>query len=109
MEKNRILELALKELERQKAVISSDIEAIRSQLKETASQSAQKGPKSAAVGKAQSQRMKKYWAAKSKAAKKAPPAKPKGRAKTEAEKKALSLKMKEVWRNKKAEAAKKKK
>jgi hypothetical protein len=124
MDKNRILELAIEELERQRAAVLAEIESIRSQLNEKASRpagkvkaairTARKGPKSAAARKAQSQRMKQYWAvrkakaAKLKAVKKAPPAKAKTRAKTEAEKKALSLKMKEVWKKRKAEAAKKK-
>ena len=119
------MELAIKELERQKAAISVEIETIDSQLKGSASRAAKKAKavsaptgrinrKTAAARKAQSLRMKEYWAAKrakaakSKAVKKTPPASGKGRPKTEAEKKALSLKMKEVWKKRKAEEAKKK-
>jgi hypothetical protein len=49
--------------------------------------------------------MKAYWAAKRAA--KIPPAGGKGRLKSAAEKKALSLKMKQVWKKRRAEAAKK--
>jgi hypothetical protein len=122
MERNRILELALEELERQKAAVLAEIETINAELKKAGPQPAKKAKtvtartgrksaKTAAARKAQSQRMKKYWAvkkAKSAAAKKAAAARPKARAKTAAEKKALSLKMKEIWKKRKAEAAKKK-
>jgi hypothetical protein len=108
MENNRILELAIQELERRRAALSTEIETLRSEMKGTDVRSRMKGLKSESARKAQSERMKKYWAAKSKAVKKAPPGKAKARAKTAAEKKALSLKMKAVWRKRKAEAAKKK-
>jgi hypothetical protein len=87
MEHNRILELAINDLERQKAAISAEIETIRSQLKGSASRAAKKAK---AVG-APTGRISR-----------------KTRPKTEAEKKALSLKMKQVWKKRKAEAAKKK-
>jgi hypothetical protein len=131
MEKNRILELAIEALERKKAKIDAEIESLRSEIKGqattpgkkiTSAKPAIKPGKSAAERKAQSERMKKIWAKrKSKAGKgkgkekaKASAAKPAKtkvastiRPKTAAEKKALSLKMKEVWKKKKAEAAQK--
>ena len=125
MDRNRVLELAVEELERQKEVILAEIEAIRSELKGTPSRTPKtskavgartkrKRTKTAAARKAQSQKMKRYWAAKragkaksSKAAK--PATKAKARTKTMAEKRALSLKMKEVWKKRKMQAAKKKK
>ena len=123
MERKRLLELAIKELERQKAEIAAEIQIARSELDETGknptkakSASAKAGithSKTKAANKARSQRMKKYWAAKksgkakSSAKAKTPPVKAKVRKKTEAEKKALSLKMKEVWKKRKAAAGKK--
>jgi len=115
MDKNRILELAIESLERQKAKIDTEIENLRSEIKglkttpikkKTSVKPSNKGGKSAAERKAQSEKMKKVWAAKkSKKAKTKSGAKV--RHKTAAEKKALSLKMKEVWKKRKAEAAKK--
>jgi hypothetical protein len=123
MEKNRILELAIETLERQKSEIDAEIESLRSQMggfKKTspskrvtsAVKVTKKGVKSAAERKAHSQKMKKVWAARKAKKAKAAKAKPvkakagaKVRLKTEAEKKALSLKMKEVWKKRKAEAA----
>ena len=61
-----------------------------------------KAPKKKAVEKKPKAEVKKKAAAKKAASR------PKARAKTEAEKKALSLTMKEVWKKRKAEAAKKK-
>lgn len=127
MDKNRILELAIEALEREKAKINTEIENLRSEIKglrttpikkPASAKPATKRGKSAAERKAQSDKMKRIWAKrKSKAEKgkeKASPAKPakakatsKIRPKTAAEKKALSLKMKEVWKKKKAEAAQK--
>lgn len=139
MDKKRIVELAIEALERQKAVIDSEIESLRSEIdrrgtpapeKRSFTNSKKQRGKSDAERKAHSERMKKIWAernakkvaskapAKSKATIKAKTtvktaaAKPtktkpttKTRPKTEAEKKALSLKMKEIWKKKKAAAA----
>ena len=102
METNRILELAIQELESRRAKLSAEIETLRSELKGTAAQPAKKAAKFAAIRKAQSLRMKNYWAAK-----RAKAAKTKRRTKTAAEKKALSRKMKEIWKKRKASAAKK--
>jgi uncharacterized protein (UPF0335 family) len=116
MDRNRILELAVETLEKQKAGIDAEIETVRAELKGTGSAFVPIGrrrPRSQVERKSQSKRMKQYWAAKrAKAAKpstmkKLPPAIVKRRAKSAAEKKALSLKMKQVWEKKKAEAAKK--
>jgi hypothetical protein len=125
MERNRILELALEELNRQKAGIDKEIESIQSELgimgsavsqeRSIPSTGTRKGRKrTSAQRRAASQRMKKIWAARrrTEAAKKTgvaktPAAKAKVRTRTEAERKALSLKMKQVWRRRRAEAAKK--
>lgn len=125
MDKNRILELAIESLERQKAKIDTEIENLRSEIKgrkttpikkRTSAKPAKKRGKSAAERKALSEKMKKVWAARKsqKAKTKAVTKKPaktkagtKVRRKTAAEKKALSLKMKEVWKKRKAEAAQK--
>jgi len=126
MERNRILELALEELKRRKAGIDADIKAIQAELTGTGSAvrqtpslpSAGKGrgrQRTPAERKAQSLRMKKYWAAKrAQAEKPATPAKTapaaastKPRSMTAARKQALSLKMREVWKRRKAAAAKK--
>ena len=124
MDRNRILELAIETLEKQKAVIDADIESIRAELKEAGSGTARKEKPFAASTrrrrsrkpaehKSQSQRMKNYWAAKKlQAAKpslpaKTSPASVKGKPMSAARKKALSLKMKAVWAKKRAEAAKK--
>ena len=74
MDKNRILELAIETLERQKAEIDAEIEKIRAELKgQTTSVSRKKNsqtmPKkkrsmTAAQRKAHSESMKKYWAQK---------------------------------------------
>ena len=125
MERNRLLQLALEELTRQKAGIDGEIESIRSELRivgsvvrQTRSAPSAGTPrrksKTPAQRRAASLRMKEIWAARKKAeaAKKSgmtktPSAGAKIRHKTQAEKKALSLKMKEVWARKKADAAKK--
>jgi len=122
MDQNRILELAVEALQRQKAGIDAEIETIRAALKGTGSPIARKANTIAAVRgrsrttaerRTQSLRMRQYWAAKrAKAAKSsaaitAPVAGAKPRQKSAAERKALSLKMKQVWKKRKAEAAKK--
>jgi hypothetical protein len=122
MDRNRILELAVETLEKQKAGIDAEIETIRAELRGRGSGTARKVKPAAASTrrrrlrtraerKAHSKRMKKYWAAKRakmvkvSAAKKSSPASKKRRAKIAAEKKALSLKMKQVWAKRKAEDA----
>jgi hypothetical protein len=123
MDRTQLLELALEALEKQKATVSAEIDAIRTQLRGSGSAARKAKPAKARIGrrkpqtvaarKAQSQKMKKYWAekrvaAKKKAVKRTTRAGKKSRAKTAAEKKALSLKMKEIWKKRKAEAAGKK-
>ena len=77
MDRNRILELALETLERQKDVVIAEIETVKAQLKGSGSVSVMKSKPSAAIKskkgitssaarKAHSERMKKYWAAKKK-------------------------------------------
>jgi hypothetical protein len=125
MNRDRILELALEELNRQKAGIDAEIESIQSELRMVGSTvpqgrfipsaGKQKGRKrTAAERRAASLRMKQIWAARRRAqatkkagAAKTPVTKAKVRTRTEAERKALSLKMKQVWRRRRAEAAKK--
>ena len=123
MERNRLLELAVDELKRQKTGIVAEIEIIRSELegtiktaknaKSALTKIGRNRPKTWAERKAQSQKMRKYWAekkagkTKSKAADQNPTAKIKVRTKTDEEKKALSKKMKEVWKKRKAAARKK--
>jgi uncharacterized protein (UPF0335 family) len=116
MDRNRIFELAVETLEKQKAGIDAEIETIRAELKASGSRTARKaGSAVVSIGrrrsrkpaerKSQSQRMKRYWAAKASAAKKSFPASVKRRAKSAAEKRALSLKMKQVWEKRRVEAA----
>ena len=131
MDKNRVYELAIEALERQKAEINSEIEKFKSEIKDlkttptkkrTSAKPEKKRGKSAAERKALSEKMKIVWAArKSKAKKGKEKQKVKAastklarikttskiRPKTEAEKKALSLKMKEVWKKRKAKATQK--
>jgi hypothetical protein len=123
MDRKQLLELAVEELERQKAKVVADIEIVRSELNKTGKNprkakfssigKRRKRIKTQTARKAHSQRMKKYRSvkkvrkAKSSAKAKTPTVKAKARKKTDAEKKALSLKMKEVWKKKKEAAAKK--
>ena len=122
MDTNRIWELAIAELERQRAGIDHKIATIRAELNGTGSAALQKelAPSSGtrrrrtpAERRAQAKRMKEYWAAKKAqdekpaATVKKPPARvTKVRAWTTAEKKALSLKMKEAWKRRAAAARK---
>jgi hypothetical protein len=123
MDQNRILELALEGLQKQKAGIDAEIEAIQAELRGKGSAVRQarlfpsavtgKRKRTPAGRKAQAERMRLYWAEKrAKAAKIAaapktsPSASPKRKAKTAAEKKALSLKMKQIWKKRKAAAGK---
>jgi hypothetical protein len=124
MDRQRVLELALNELQRQRAGIDEEIETLRNELKGTeapiwqmTSAVTRRGRKrTAAERKAQAQRMRKYWAKKkAQTAKLAVAAKTtsaaantKTRSMTAAHKKALSLKMREIWKKRKAAAAAKK-
>ena len=114
MDRNRILELAIEELVKQRDEIDAEIDAIRAELNRTGV-GAQARPAPKPTGRrrsrtpterrAQAQRMREYWAAKKRATKSSP-ARTKARTKSAAQKRALSLKMKEVWKKRKAEAAK---
>jgi hypothetical protein len=125
MDRQRVLELALQELNRQKAGLNEEIEALRNELEGTevairqtpsfTPVGKQRGRmRTAAERKQHSEKMKQYWAAKkgqvakpAAAAKKIPTASAKVRTKTAAQKKALSLAMKKAWaRRKKAAAGK---
>jgi len=111
MEK-RILELALEALQGQIAVVEADIEWVRAQLSGgiRADQPATLTPavrkrrgRTAAQRKAQSEKMKAYWAAKVGAAKKPAPAKPKKGPKRSAASKAQSVRMKAYWAKRRKE------
>jgi hypothetical protein len=115
MDQKRILQLAVEALEIQKAGIDAEIESLRSELGGTGAgitmeaepvviPIGKKPARMLAENRAQSERMKRYWAAKRA---QTSPAGVKGRPKSAAEKKALSLKMKQVWAKRRAEAAKK--
>ena len=122
MERDRLFELALEELNRQSAGIDEEIAALRAELRSTGSAVRQKGlapsagtrrKRTPAQRRAHSERMKQYWARKrAQAAKPAAGSKrpaaagAKVRTWTDAEKKALSLKLKAAWRKRKAAAAK---
>ena len=124
MERNRLLELALEELNRQKAGLNEEIEVLRNELGGTGAAirqrqslppaGKQRGRKrTPAERRAQAQRMREYWAARraqsskpATAAKKIPAAGAKVRTKTAAQKKALSLAMKKAWAKRKAAGAK---
>jgi hypothetical protein len=126
MDRKRVLELAIAELERQRAGIDEEIAAVQAELRGTGSAVRQavsipstgtrgRRQRTPAERKAQAQRMREYWAAKrtkrTQAAKAAPTAKKaagvsaKVRAKTEAQKKALSVAMKKAWAKRKAAGA----
>jgi hypothetical protein len=133
MDRNRILELALESLEKQKTGIELELEMVRAEMNgaksvalETKAVTARTGrrrSRTAAERQAQAKRMREYWAAKKgKAAKPAVQAPKKVKAaaepspvlaknapktKSDAGRKLLSLRMKEVWKKRKAAAAKK--
>jgi hypothetical protein len=124
MDRNRLLELAITELQRQKGKIDEEIAAVKAELGGTRSSVSETTlPTSAgalrkrtsAQRRAQSAKMKKIWAARraqaqkpAVSAKTAPAAASgKTRSMTAARKKALSLKMREVWKKRKTAAAKK--
>jgi hypothetical protein len=109
MDQYRILELALESLEKQKAGIEAEIEAIQADLRGKGAAGFGRGRRrTASERKSHSEAMRAYWAAKKSNAAKVTSA-PKRKAKTAAEKKAISLKMKEAWKKRKAAAAKKSK
>jgi hypothetical protein len=99
MEK-RILELALEALEGQRALLSAEIEMIRTQLDSGAkakpnlknARAGKRKARSAAQRKAQSERMKAYWAARKKAADEQMRSKPKSGQATPANRKGQTRK-----------------
>jgi hypothetical protein len=106
----RILELAVEELERQRAEIIAEIEAIRAELRGSSTTGKAKSeadsrrrPRSAAQKKAQSEKMKVYWAKRLQKAGKKNPSKPK--ANKAAAGKAISSAMRVYWAKRKAESA----
>ncbi len=115
MDRNRILELAIEGLQKQKAGIDAEIDAIRGELHRGRSGAGQAGSSSERTGRkrvrtlaerrAQAQRMREYWAAK-RLAGKTSHARATAKTKSDAQKLALSLKMKEAWKRRKAAAAK---
>jgi len=120
MDKSRILELALETLEKQRTEIEREIEEIR-EFQDGKKRVFARNPEISALvvvtrrsrtpaeRKAQSERMKQYWAQKkAPAASKTAGVRTKVRAWTAAEKKALSLRMKEVWKRRAAAAKKSK-
>lgn len=123
MDYTRTLELALETLEKRRAEVEAEIEEVRELMGGIPRQTITKPvtptlvvvkrrSKTAAERTAQSEAMKKYWAAKKTQVKVSTstqpiPARAKRRPKTAAEKKVLSLKMKEAWARRRAAAAKK--
>lgn len=110
----RILELAIEELKRQKAAIDLELDALRAELggaasagrvKAIATDAVRRRGKSSAARKAQSERMKKYWAErrapKAAVKKAAAPNKKLGKASS----KAISEAMRAYWAKRKAEKA----
>ncbi len=121
MERNRVLELALEALQRQRTGIAEEIEAIRAQL--NGGGSAVQGRRSGAAPKgrmataaqrrAHSRSMKAYWDRKKApalkpaiAVKPAPAVSAKLQLKNEARKKAISASMKRAWVRRKSAAEK---
>jgi hypothetical protein len=122
MERKRLLELALATLEEKRTEIEREIAELREfqdgkkrvfvrAPKKTTIHAVKSRSRTSAERKAQSERMKKIWAARKLASKpavaaKTVPAVKKRKPKTAAQKKALSLKMKQIWAKKKAAAKK---
>lgn len=117
MDRKQVLELALQALQRQKEEIAVEIAAIQDQLSAAGSSIRQtrslpsagtRRRRTLAERKAQSLRMKRYWAAKKRGQITKPatavPKTPisKVRTKTDAEKRMLSLKMKAAWKRRRA-------
>jgi hypothetical protein len=119
MDRHRILELAVEELERQKTAVDAEITAIRAELGETGSKTTENVKLTVAVAgknrrrtpaerEAQSLRLKKYWAAKrAKAAKTKKPNSPKPKLEKAPVGKAISKAMRIYWAKKRAETANK--
>ena len=115
MDRHRLLELAVEELERQKAGVEAEIETVRAQLrgsgiprkaKPVASRIAKRRSRTRAQRKAQGQRMREYWAAKrSKAAKVKKTIPPNPKPGKTAVSKAISDAMRAYWAKRKAKAA----
>ena len=110
--RNRILELAVEELERQKAGVEVEIEAVRAELrgsetpgksKSAATTISKRRPRTPAQRRAHSQRLRKYWAAKKtgEAKVKTPTPKPEKTAVS----KAISAAMRASWAKRKAKPA----
>ncbi len=109
----RLLELALEALIHEKAGIELEIAALKSELEgETVIKLAtpparRRGKRTAAERRAQSERMRAYWAAKrnARATEKAPP-RPKPGPQSAAARAAVSKRMKAYWKKRKAGATK---
>lgn len=111
MDQSRILELAIQELERQKTAVAAEIEAISAELRETGTNRraslaiaavAGKRRRTPAERKAQSEKMRKIWAARRQhaaAATAKPIADKSGASKSRSEA------MKAAWAKRKAQAA----
>ena len=123
MDRKRLVELSIEALENKKTEIDAEIKALRKELGNSGSTTRQfefpmtrgvrrRRVRTAAERRAQSLRMREYWAnrrsngAKASAAPRKPAA-GKVRVWTDAEKKALALRMREVWKKRKSEASKK--
>jgi hypothetical protein len=120
MDRFRVLELALQELNRQRAGINEEIAALRQELNSAPqtrtllSSVRKRGRKrTTAERKAHSLAMKQYWAARKAHAKKPAagstpitPASAKVKTKDEARSKAISAAMKKAWAKRRATAAK---
>lgn len=114
----RILELALEALHERMAAIDAEIQSIQTQLRGGASPrtvapaAGKRRTRTAAQRKAQSEKMKKIWAAKkgkpakAQAAKKPTPAKQKRGPQSAAARKAVSERMKAYWAKRKAAKSK---
>jgi hypothetical protein len=108
MDQKQLLELAITELERQKTAVDMEIEAIHAELKGAGAPQAVRpvsvagrGHRNSAARRAQSERMRKIWAArKAAAAKKA--TQPKAKPERATVYKARSLAMKAAWVRRKA-------
>lgn len=124
MDRKRLVELSIEALERKKIEIDEEIDILRTELGSSGKAVRQAAsPVSAAGGRkrrsrtpaerrAQSQRMKQYWAQRNSKAPKAPAAAKKApagkvRVWTDSEKKALGLRMREVWKKRKSGSEKK--
>ncbi len=112
MDRNRLLELAIEGLEKQKTAIDEEIAAIREELggagstrmaKPVAASISGRRRRTPAERRAQSLRMKQYWAKKQQVSKKI--SLPKTKTARAAVNKAISDAMKAAWARRKAKAA----